>query len=259
MSPPACSINRRRFLKHSAWGLGLGVSWSAIPSVGAEALQRGPLEPAADEQVVLFQGDSITDAGRDRNDQAANQHHSLGHGYVALAAAHLLGEYPAASYRCYNRGISGNKVFQLADRWDEDSLDLQPDVLSILIGVNDFWHAMDGGYDGTVEVYERDYRNLLDRTKAALPDVTLILGEPFAVEGGSAIDERWAEFDAYRAAAKRIADDYADAWIPYQSVFDEALRKAPAEYWCPDGVHPSMPGNHLMAQAWLDAFRSTMT
>lgn len=251
-------IHRRRFLKQSAWGLGLGVGWPAVQSVGADEVQRGTLKPSADTQVVVFQGNSITDAGRSKDDQQPNQHHSLGHGYATLAAAHLLGEYTGTSWQCYNRGISGNKVFQLADRWNEDCLDLEPDVLSILIGVNDFWHALED-YDGTVEVYERDYRQLLDRTKRALPEVTLILGEPFAVEGGSAIDERWADFDAYRAAARRVAEEYADAWIPYQSIFDEALREAPAAYWCPDGVHPALPGNHLMAQAWLDAFRSVVT
>ena len=251
-------INRRRFMKQSAWGLGLGMSFPAISSAAFEEAASSLASPDESDNVIVFQGDSITDAGRSRDDQQANQTHSLGNGYVALAAAEVLGEQPAPRWQCYNRGISGNKVFQLADRWEQDCLNLQPDVLSILIGVNDFWHTLND-YDGTPAVYERDFRALLDRTQKALPDVKLIIGEPFAVEGGTAIDAQWADFDPYRTAAQRIAEDYNAVWIPYQSVFDEALAQAPASYWCPDGVHPSPAGNYLMAQAWLDAFDTAMS
>ena len=133
-------------------------------------------------------------------------------------------------------------------------MQLQPDVLSILIGVNDFWHSL-RDYKGTVEVYEADFRQLLDRTLKSMPNLKLIIGEPFAVKGGTAIDERWfPDFPKYQKVALDIAKDYKAAFIPYQKVFEKALEQAPASYWCPDGVHPSMAGAYLMKEAWINAF-----
>ncbi|MCB0664501.1 MAG: SGNH/GDSL hydrolase family protein [Saprospiraceae bacterium] len=207
---------------------------------------------------ILFQGDSITDAGRDRGDYYANRGRGMGGGYVYQIVSELLGNHPGAELQCFNRGISGHKVFQLADRWDLDCLALRPDVLSILIGVNDFWHMINGQYDGTVKTYEDDFRQLLQRTREALPDVKLIIGEPFAVEGGSAINEKWSSFHPYRLAAKDLAAEFDAAFIPYHSIFSEALRNESVAYWCPDGVHPSIAGAHLMQQAWLKAFSQIM-
>lgn len=248
------SIDRRHFLKQSAWGLGLGVSWPALSAaLPADVPQDRAVRPD-ESRTLLFQGDSITDAGRSKDAEAPNQWPALGGGYVSLAVAQLLGEHPGSSWQCYNRGISGNKVYQLDARWEEDCLALEPDVLSILIGVNDFWHTLTHDYDGTVEVYEQDYRALLDRTREALPEVRLILGEPFALRGGTAVGDDWyPTFNDYRVAAKRVADDYGAVWIPYQSLFDDALEQAPAAYWSADGVHPAPAGSYLMAQAWLDA------
>jgi lysophospholipase L1-like esterase len=260
MQPLHTPIPRRRFLQQSALGLGLGLSSPALLAASPAPGRSGTARAAQEAHVFVFQGDSITDAGRDKDDQVANASSSLGRGYVALAASQLLGEYPESNWQCFNRGISGNKVFQLAERWDADCLELNPNVLSILIGVNDYWHTLRSGYDGTVEVYESDYRALLDRTRETLPGVKLILAEPFAVEGGTAIDDAWmaGNFPEYQAAAKRVAQDYDAAWIPLQSIFDEALKKAPVAYWCPDGVHPAPAGNNLNAQAWLDANRHKM-
>ncbi len=246
--------SRRQFIKQSALGAGLGLS---LP----ELLKNVDLSGLPDDSnVILFQGDSITDAGRNKERQHPNNMWSLGNGYASLIASELLGTYPEKNWQCYNRGISGNKVHQLAARWKEDCLDLQPDVLSILIGVNDFWHTLTHDYKGTVEVYETDLRHLLDLTISALPDLKLIMAEPFVVDGGTAIDnEKWfPAFNGYREAAARIAKDYKAAWIPFQSIFDKALDKAPVEYWCPDGVHPAPAGNYLMAQAWLKAFGTLM-
>ncbi len=202
----------------------------------------------------MFQGDSITDAGREKNRELPNYGSSFGGGYAFLAASYLLNEMPEKELTIYNRGISGNKVFQLADRWDKDCLELKPDVLSILIGVNDYWHVRDGNYDGTVEIYENDYMKLLERTKAALPGVKLVLCEPFYVLKTSAVDETWIEpMQEYQAAAKRVSDAFETIWVPYQAIFDEAVKHAPGTYWTGDGVHPSMAGAQLMAEAWLKA------
>lgn len=251
----AGTIGRRAFLQASALGLGVGLGW--VRTVAAAAALGDDAQSPSAGGVVLFQGDSITDAGRDRERAQPNDARGLGFGYAGLAAAQLLAAEPAAGWQCYNRGISGHKVFQLADRWDADCLDLKPDVLSILIGVNDFWHTLTNGYTGTVAIYERDFRALLDRTQAALPTVRLIIGEPFAVARGTSITDAWfPAFREYQAAARRVSDAYAATWIPYQSLFDAALRDAPVSYWCPDGVHPAPPGSYLMAQAWLKALRS---
>jgi lysophospholipase L1-like esterase len=145
-------------------------------------------------------------------------------------------------------------VFQLADRWENDCLQLKPDVLSILIGVNDFWHSLKD-YKGTVEVYYADFRKLLDRTLSKFPNIKLIIGEPFAISGGTAIDDKWfPDFPEYQHAATKIAQDYKAIFIPYQKIFDNALNDVPVSYWCPDGVHPSIAGSYLMKEAWINAF-----
>ncbi len=184
----------------------------------------------------------------------------MGQGYVRHIVTHMLGNHPGDGLQIYNRGISGHKVFQLSNRWEEDCMMLKPDVLSILIGVNDFWHTLSGRYDGTAKVYEDDFMALMERTKKGMPEVKLIVGEPFVLHEGTAIETpKWkGHFEAYQAASKRVADQFDAVFIPYQKVFDEALKEAPTSYWCPDGVHPSMAGNFLMSQAWLKAFGKVM-
>lgn len=199
---------------------------------------------------ILFQGDSITDAGRNRDEEGPNA--GLGSGYAFLAAAQLRKSLAGRNISCYNRGISGNKVFQLSDRWRADALSLKPDLLSILIGVNDFWHTLNE-YDGTVEIYEQDFRALLRRTKEHLPKAGLVIGEPFVIlEGSSVSREEWIpDFRDYQKAAEEVARDFNAAFIPYQSVFDQAAQKVSPTYWTGDGVHPTLAGSQLMAEAWL--------
>lgn len=211
---------------------------------------------SSDRPVLLFQGDSITDVGREREGASANHPHSLGSGYALMGASTVLSEQPARDWRCYNRGVGGDTVRDLAARWEADTLALAPDVLSILVGVNDYWYLRAGDRNTTADRYEEAYRALLDRTQAALPDVSLLLGEPFVLPGGAAVTEEWrAGLQPYQHAARRIADDYGATWIPYQSVFDAALDEAPAPYWAADGIHPTPAGHLRMAQAWLKAFR----
>jgi lysophospholipase L1-like esterase len=250
------SNNRRSFIKKAALGSILALS---IPEIlEAAMLPAGTKKiQLMKENTILFQGDSITDAGRNREDNSFNNPRALGSGYAILAAAGLLEKYAPMNLKVYNKGISGNKVFQLAERWDKDCLEIKPDILSILIGVNDIWHKLNGQYNGTVDVYRKDYIALLERTKKALPNIKLIICEPFAVSGVKAVDEKWyPEFYDYQKAAREIAEQFGAVFIPFQKIFVEAQKKAPGVYWTGDGVHPSLAGAQLMAQAWLAAVKA---
>ena len=226
-----------------------------IPSVVEAAVPRKQkLLTLPEGGVVLFQGDSITDAGRDKDREFPNAGGSLGGGYALFAAAGIMDHFAAREPVVYNRGISGNKVYQLAERWQEDCLELKPDILSILIGINDYWHMRNGHYDGTLERYEHDYRQLLSRTRDLLPAVKLVLCEPFALPGTTAVDSSWVDpVRGYREVAAKLSKEFGTIWVPFQKVFDEAMRHAPASWWSADGVHPSVAGSHLMASAWMKA------
>ena len=252
IDPNAPSLPRRQLLGTTLAALGgAGLSGCGVPRHATEE-SLGDLIFSGD--VVLFQGDSITAAGRSREHAGeANSQPALGSGYAWLAAGGLLVDRPEDALGVFNRGVSGNKVYQLAERWEQDCLALKPDVLSILIGVNDIWHARGGDYDGTVEIYERDYDALLERTRSALPEVELVICEPFVLRCGAVDDSWFPEFDAYRAAARRVAEKHAATWAGFQAMFEEAIRYAPPEHWAGDGVHPSSAGAALMAQTWLRA------
>lgn len=245
--------SRRSFLRKAALGTLAAVTIPEI--ISASAPKKGLKKiQLLKEQTILFQGDSITDAGRNKEEMSYNNPKALGTGYVLLTAAQLLEEYAGLNLKIYNKGISGNKVFQLADRWDKDCLDLKPDVLSIMIGVNDFWHTLNNNYNGTVEVYRNDFIALIERTLKALPDVKLVICEPYAVQGVKAVDDKWYPgFYGYQKAAREIATEFGAIFVPFQKAYDNAIKKAPASYWTPDGVHASFPGAQMMAETWLDA------
>jgi lysophospholipase L1-like esterase len=244
-------FNRRKFITNTAVGAMASLALPEIVSAATNASMAKKLQLNTGD-TILFQGDSITDSGRNRTDTAPNNAKMLGTGYPYLAASDLLLKHPALDLKIYNRGVSGNKVYQLAERWDTDALAFKPNVISIMIGVNDFWHTLTNGYTGTIETYRTDYKKLLDRTKQALPDVKFIIGEPFAVNGVKSVTDKWyPKFNEYRAVAKEMAAEYNAAFIPYQSIFDEAIKIAPGSYWTGDGVHPTLAGANLMSQAWL--------
>jgi lysophospholipase L1-like esterase len=243
---------RRNFITSASIG---AVAALALPQIVSAAFASRTVKKIGldKDAIILFQGDSITDWGRDHNNTLPNNTSALGSGYVILAAGQLLLKHAGLDLKIYNKGISGNKVYQLADRWDTDCLALKPNILSIHIGVNDYWHTLTNGYTGTIDTYITDYHKLLDRTKQALPNVKIIICEPFALKGVKAVDDKWyPTFDLFRKAASDIAAEYSFPFIPYQSVFDKALESAPATYWTIDGVHPSVAGEALMAQAWLE-------
>jgi len=248
-------FSRRNFFKHA----GIGTA-----AVAGMPLLAHSCAPAANTEnihdffskgdVVLFQGDSITDAGRSKDHELPNNPWSFGVGYANHIGSWLLEEMPAKDLTIFNRGISGNKVYQLAERWEKDCLELKPDILSILIGVNDYWHFRNGKYEGTPEIYETDFRQLLSRTREAFPDLKFVICQPFILIGTSAVDDSWVEpFSAYQLSAKSIADEFSATWVPFQEAFDRAVELADPAYWAADGVHPSMAGAQLMANTWLEA------
>lgn len=207
-------------------------------------------------KIILFQGDSITDCGRDKNNPG-----SLGQGYAYLTAASMGADFPK-EYTFYNRGISGNRVVDLYARIKKDFINLKPDYASIYIGVNDTWHEIGDKNGVETEKFERIYTMLIDEVKAALPCVKLILIAPFVLEGKGTVDsENHEKFEFFKSdvaqkaeVTKRLAEKYGLPLIELQPVFDEACRSAPADYWTFDGVHPTQNGHELIKRLWIEAF-----
>jgi len=209
-------------------------------------------------RTVLFQGDSITDSdrGRQENDPFA----SLGQGYVFLIAARLSAQMARPDIHFLNRGVSGDRVSDLFARWNEDAISVKPDLLSICIGVNDAWRSMDGLPSGATDRFARAYCALLEETREVLPQTGLVLCEPFILNTGApavkwlAWRERLAE---YQATVRALATDFGAVRVPLQNAFDDACSRAPAPFWLFDGVHPTPAGHQLMAQAWMDAVQES--
>ena len=200
-----------------------------------------------DNALVLLQGDSITDGGRNYADG-----NDLGTGYAMLAAAWFSAAYPERRVRFINRGISGNRACDLRERWQRDCLGLRPAWVSILIGVNDTWRRYDSSDPTPVEAFERDYRAILtavhDRLKARL-----IICEPFLLP---VPDDRntWREdLDPKIAAVRRLAREFEAIYVPLDGLFAAAAARRELAFWLPDGVHPTPAGHALIAQAWLRA------
>ena len=247
--------DRRSFLKESLAVLGTTVIGSNLAKAEPFAVKESKIK-LQNNDIILFQGDSITDHGRSRDRLAANDIDGLGKGYAAHAARTLLHKHASKNLQIYNRGIGGHKVPQLIDRWQADCLDIKPNVLSILIGVNDYWHKRDGKYQGSAAEYKSQYQKLLDLTLQHLPNVKLIIGEPFGVNGVRAVDNSWyPEFLGYQKVAREIATEYKAIFIPYQSIFDKAGKEADGKYWAYDGVHTSLAGISLMAESVLNSFK----
>ncbi len=205
---------------------------------------------------ILFYGDSITDMNRHRED-ADGTVYSYGVGYTNFLVGELGYKYPE-KHTFINRGISGNRIVDLYARIKIDVWNHQPDVLSILIGVNDVWHEI--SYQNGVELprWERTYRTLIEETKERLPNVKIMILEPFILEG-SATDgeERWQQFlqvKEYAKVAKKLAEEYGLCFVPLQEKFDEATKNCSVEHYLFDGVHPTAVGARLIAGEWLKAF-----
>ncbi|HEV8374809.1 MAG TPA: GDSL-type esterase/lipase family protein [Candidatus Polarisedimenticolia bacterium] len=241
-------LTRRQFVATTAGLLGLALGDSqAASSPPPDARASGAPAPRT---VVLFQGDSITDAWRDRKVVSANQGAGLGTGYAFLIAAGALRDHPEARLRFFNRGIGGSRLPDLQARWDAEALALRPNIVSIMIGVNDFWHKLTRGYTGTVADYEKQYTALLQRTRQALPKARIVVIEPFVLRCGE-IDERWfPEFDQRQAVAARVAKRSGATYVPLQEMLTSLARETSPEYWAWDGAHPTAAGDAAIAERW---------
>jgi lysophospholipase L1-like esterase len=203
-----------------------------------------------DGAVVLFQGDSITDAGRDRYD---GDH--LGFGYAMMAAAWFSALYPQKSVRFLNRGISGNRAIDLRDRWQEDCLELRPNWVSIMIGINDTWRRYDNNDPTSAQDYEVAYRTVLEQTRDRL-NARLILCEPFVLPVPED-REAWREdLDPRIGVVRRLAREFSAILVPLDAIFAQAVTQRESVFWASDGVHPTFEGHALIAQSWLQGIKS---
>lgn len=203
---------------------------------------------------ILFFGDSITDANRSRETDFINS--SYGFGYVRSVAGKLLGEAPD-KYEIINRGNSGNRVVDLYSRIKIDCWNLEPDVLSVLIGVNDVWHEIGSKNGVEIDRFENVYRMILEETKERLPNTKIILCEPFVLKG-RATEEKYDEFlevKKYAKVVKKLAEEYDCRFLPLQEKIDEFAKKYGVEACLSDGVHPAIGGAQLIANEWLKLFK----
>ena len=198
----------------------------------------------AKKTLILFQGDSITDCGRNWDEPD-----KLGDGYVRLLTTMLPGKYPEHKFEFINRGVSGDKVRDLVCRWDNDCISLQPDCLSILVGINDTLIT-------PITEFEEEYRVLLRRTTNEI-NTRIIMCEPFLLSGDS---------NAYREdlnpkieVIRRLAKEYNTVLVPLDEIFHEAFSLKTPEYWAPDGVHPSPEGHALIAKSWIKHFDEVLS
>lgn len=203
-----------------------------------------------DKAVVLFQGDSITDGERNREDP-----NDLGRGYAMIAAAWFQALYPEKEVRFLNRGIGGNSVVDLHGRWQEDTLDLQPTWVSILIGINDNGRPDGNAFRVSYEEYEARYREILDRTREQL-HARLILCEPFLLLLGPDQLGARKDLEPRIQIVRQLAREYGALYVPFDGVFAQASTLRPPAFWAGDAVHPSPAGHALMAQSWLRAVKA---
>ncbi len=224
----------------------------ALITILAAQAQPVAIEPIAaftSGARILFQGDSITDGNRGRT---ADPNHILGHGYAFILAAKFGAAFPGAKLEFFNRGVSGNTVLDLEKRWQRDTLDLKPDVLSILIGVNDKGRGI------PLDRYEQTYDQLLADAKAANPKLKLVLCEPFVVNHRATTPQHGspnADIVKRQEIVARLAQKHGAALVRFQAALDRATGRAPAIHWIWDDIHPTYAGHQILAEEWDRAVR----
>ena len=205
-------------------------------------------------KTILFQGDSITDANRFREE---DHDFCSGHGYVTMVQA-LIGCDDPGKYTFFNRGIGGDKITNIIERRNRDIVHLEPDYMSILVGVNDVWAGITRNDGTSAELYELLYDSLIREITAALPKLKIAIMEPFVLESREN-ESFYPEFRsgvcACAEAAKRIAEKYRLTFLPLQIKFDLAAKKTgDTSHWLRDGVHPTPAGHKLIAEEWYKNF-----
>lgn len=216
---------------------------------------QGPTPSFHPGDVVVFQGDSITDGGRWRTGNDFN--HIMGQDYAYMIAGKLGAEFPERNLTFINRGISGNRVTDLTRRWQADTIALNPNIVSILIGINDTLFSGSAGQ--SVDEFKQTYDHLLADTITVLPHVKIVLGEPFLLPVGkhkAPYAAEVAELEEHQRAVKELAAKYHLPLVMYQDVLNSACQRAPADHWSWDGVHPTHAGHWLMMEAWLETVNS---
>lgn len=198
------------------------------------------------DDIVLFQGDSITDAGRDRSNP-----NDLGTGYPLMTAGLIGMSHPVMNIKFLNRGISGHRVKDLQERWQEDCLDLKPTWVSVYIGINDCWRRYDAQDPTSEEQFKAGYRDLLKQTKETL-DANLILLEPFVLPYPEDRKAWREDLDPKIHAVRELAAEFNALLVPLDGLFAAAAARREPAYWAPDGVHPSPAGHALIARAWME-------
>ena len=198
---------------------------------------------------ILFQGDSITDAGRDKRN-----YHDLGPGYPKFAAEKIATDFPDVEFEFINFGISGNRTCQLFDRLYQDGIAFNPDIFSILVGINDIWHRHSSNIATTYEQIEVNYRSILERVKNETGAKIVILA-PFTLDAPKAVPAH-EERRELVAIVKNLAEKYADAYIPLDEIFDEAIKTQPEPlYYSDDGFHPNENGRALIGALYAEAVK----
>lgn len=244
--------SRRNFLK-KATAAGLATAAGPALFAGSAAASTQKNDKSTDGLVFLFQGDSITDGNRGRNN---DPNHIMGHGYAFSIASRVGADFAEKKLQFYNRGISGHKVTDLTQRWQSDTLDLRPNVLSVLVGINDVDSFIGGNTENTVDVFLQTYRSLLNQAKAQNSNVLFVLCQPFVLPVGR-VGQQWEQYRAEVASRQAIvatlANEFNAVLVDSQKVMDGACKRAPADYWMWDGIHPTVAGHELLAREWIRA------
>lgn len=191
---------------------------------------------------LLFIGDSITDAGR-RDDAEG-----LGDGYVRLIAGSLRSD----PVTVINRGVGGDRTVDLLTRWQNDCVDVEPDVVTIFVGINDVWRAFSSGEPTPVERFEATYRELLVRARAGT-SAELVLMPPFVLPVDPGQGEWLVDLEPKQQVVRQLAAEFEAVLVPLDRVMGEAGSSMPPRALADDGVHPTAHGHQLIADAWTDA------
>lgn len=204
-----------------------------------------------DNEVILFQGDSITDGARGRSEDL---NHIMGHGYQFIVAAKLYLDNADKNIHIVNKGVSGNRISDIFDRWVEDALDINPTVLSILAGVNDAHFMHLDGTGSTPDEYKEIYKKMLTLSKEKNPEQKLILMEPFTGRFDDSKKDKY--FRDYILSlsdkVKELAAEFGAVFVPLQDAFDFYMKESDPKRFIWDGVHPTVMGHEIIARRWLE-------